>query len=66
MESFQSQNSESEKIIRELRSREEDMTETIRSKDSQLGVLRVRYTELEGELASKAKEIESIRSESER
>ncbi len=42
------------------------MTETVKSKDSQLSVLRVRYTELEVELASKSREIESIRFESER
>ena len=61
MDSFQSQKKQSEKIIRELKSLEQDMTETIRSKDTQLGVLRVKFTELS---ATKDKEIESNTSES--
>lgn len=66
LESFQSQNSESDKIIRELRSREEDLAETIKSKDSQLGVLRVRFSEVESELMTKRSEIDAIKVESER
>lgn len=66
LENFQNQNSENDKIIRELRSREEDMTETIKSKDSQLAVLRIRFSELETELHHKSKETETIKLESER
>lgn len=66
LESFQSQNSESDKIIRELRSREEDLSETIKSKDSQLGVLRVRFSEVESELMNKKAEVDLIKAESER
>lgn len=58
--------SESDKIIRELRAREEDMNESIRSKDSQLAVLRVRFDELDNDLKSKKNEIDSLRFESER
>lgn len=66
LENFQQSNSESDKIIRELRSREEDLTESIKTKDGQLGVLRVRFSEIESELMSKRGEINSIKSESER
>jgi Rps23 Pro-64 3,4-dihydroxylase Tpa1-like proline 4-hydroxylase len=58
--------SESDKIIRELRAREEDMNESIRSKDSQLAVLRVRFDELDNDLKSKKNELDSLRFESER
>jgi hypothetical protein len=53
IEHYQSQISESDKIIRELRSREEDMSESIKSKDSQLGVLRIRFIEIENDLKAK-------------
>ena len=66
MDHFQTQISESDKIIRELRSREEDLSESIKSKDSQLAVLRVRYNENETELNLKKQEIELVRSESDR
>lgn len=66
MENFQNQISESDKIIRELRAREEDMTESIRSKDSQLAILRVRFEEQENDLKSKNNEINSLRQESDR
>lgn len=66
LENYQQQISESDKIVRELRSREEDLTETVKGKDSQLAVLRVRFTENESELMQKRSEIEALRSESER
>jgi hypothetical protein len=58
--------SESDKIIRELRAREEDMTESLRSKDAQLAILRVRFDEVDGELNAKRTEINSLKNESER
>ena len=66
LDNYQSQISESDKIIRELRAREEDMSESLRNKDSQLAILRVRFEESDNELKSKRKEIETIRQESER
>lgn len=66
LENFQNVAAESDKVVRELRSREEDLNEAIKSKDSQLAVLRVRFTEQEGELDTKRKEIERIQSESDR
>ncbi len=63
---FQSQISESDKIIRELRAREDDTNESIKSKDAQLAILRVRLNEVDGELKSKRAELESLKSESDR
>jgi chromosome segregation ATPase len=61
---YQNQISESDRIIRELRSREEDMTESIRSKDSQLAVIRIRFDEVDTALKKKQLEIEEIKQKS--
>lgn len=66
IEQYQTQISQSDKIIRELRAREEDMNESLRSKDSQLAVLRVRFDELDGELKSRQSELSGMRAESDR
>lgn len=42
------------------------MNESLRSKDSQLAVLRVRFDELDGELKSRQSELSGMRVESER
>lgn len=42
------------------------MTETIKSKDTQLAVLRVRFDETENEIKQKRSEIETLKTESER
>jgi hypothetical protein len=49
-----------------LRAREEDMTESVKSKDAQLAILRVRFEEYENDLKAKNAEINSLRIESER
>ncbi|RNA33416.1 golgin subfamily A member 5 [Brachionus plicatilis] len=66
IENYQNQVSQSDKIIRELRSREEDLNESIKSKDSQLAVFRVRLDEYDNELKNRKEDIDSLRSESER
>lgn len=66
IDTYQAQISESDKIIRELRAREEDTVESLRSKDTQLAVWRVRFDEMESEMKSKKLEIESLRNESQR
>lgn len=66
IENYQNQISQSDKIIRELRSREEDLNESIKSKDSQLAVFRVRLDEYDNELKRKKSEIDSLKSESDR
>lgn len=66
MEQYQSQVAESDRIIRELRAREDDMNEALRSKDSQLAVLRVRFEELDGELKARQADLAATRAESER
>lgn len=42
------------------------MNESIRSKDTQLAVLRVRFEDMDNEIKSKKQEIEILRTESER
>ena len=42
------------------------MNESLRSKDSQLAVLRVRFDELDGELKSRQTELNGLRAESDR
>jgi hypothetical protein len=49
-----------------LRAREEDMTESVKSKDAQLAILRVRFEEYENDIKAKNVEINSLRIESER
>ncbi len=49
-----------------MRAREEDMTESVKSKDAQLAILRVRFEEYENDLKAKNAEINSLRIESER
>lgn len=66
LDNYQSQISESDKIIRELRSREDDMSESLRNKESQLAILRVRLEESDNDLKAKRNEVNSIRQESER
>lgn len=56
----------SEEITRQLRSKEDDFTEALNAKDSQLAVLRVRVQESDQELLSKRKQIEEYQLERER
>lgn len=42
------------------------MNESLRSKDSQLAILRVRFDEVDGELKSRQSELATMRTESER
>lgn len=56
----------SEEITRQLRSKEDDFTEALNAKDSQLAVLRVRVQESDQELQSKRKQIEEYQLERER
>jgi hypothetical protein len=49
-----------------LRAREEDMSESLKSKDTQLAVLRVRFEEMDSEIKSKNTEIEALKTESQR
>ena len=42
------------------------MTETIKSKDTQLAVLRVRFDETDNEIKQKRSEIETLKTESDR
>lgn len=62
----QAQLSTSEDIARQLRMKEDDFTEALNAKDSQLAVLRVRVEETDQELQSTRKQIEEFRLERER
>lgn len=62
----QDQLSTSEEIARQLRMKEEDFTEALNAKDSQLAVLRVRMQESDQELRSKQQQIEEYQLERER
>ena len=62
----QEQLSTSEEIARQLRMKEEDFTEALSAKDSQLAVLRVRIQESDQELRSKQQQIEEYQLERER
>ena len=62
----QEQLSFSEEISRQLRMKEEDLTEALNAKDSQLAVLRVRIQESDQELRSKQQQIEEYQLERER
>jgi peptidoglycan hydrolase CwlO-like protein len=58
--------STSDQMLRELQSREADLTEALKAKDSQLGVLRVRFEETEKELQGKKTTIESLKTDKHR
>ncbi|KAJ7365414.1 Golgin sub A member 5 [Desmophyllum pertusum] len=62
----QNQLSTSEDIARQLRMKEEDFTEALNAKDSQLAVLRVRIQESDQELQSKRQQIDEYQLERER
>ena len=62
----QDQLSTSEDIARQLRMKEEDFTEALNAKDSQLAVLRIRIQESDQELHSKRQQIEEYQLERER
>lgn len=61
-----SQLSTQDSIVRELRARENDLTEALGAKDSQLAILRVRFEEAEKEVSEKKKIIEQLKGENDR
>ncbi|XP_071961984.1 golgin subfamily A member 5-like [Antedon mediterranea] len=61
-----SQMSESDAIMRQLQQREDDLMEELNAKNSQLGVLRVRFQEADEELKGKKKQVDSLLSDKER
>lgn len=61
LETAQAQLSRGDSIMRELQSREADLQETVAAKDSQIGVLRVRFEEVERELQEKNKSVDELR-----
>ena len=66
VEQHQSQLSRSDHVVRELQSKESDWLETIRAKDAQLAVLRVRLDEVDKALRSKQSLIDSVQADRDR
>ena len=66
VEQHQSQLSRSDHVVRELQSKESDWMETIRAKDAQLAVLRVRLDEVDRALSSKQSLIDSVQADRDR
>ena len=66
VEQHQSQLSRSDHVVRELQSKESDWMETIRAKDAQLAVLRVRLDEVDKALSSKQSLIDSVQADRDR
>lgn len=62
----ESQASSTDNVIRELRSREEDLSEELNAKNSQLAVLRVRLQEADQEMKSKTQQITELNCEKDR
>ncbi|XP_052270868.1 golgin subfamily A member 5-like isoform X2 [Dreissena polymorpha] len=55
--------SRSDQLVRELQNRESDLEESLRAKDTQLGVLRVRLEEADRERETRQRSLEQLQSE---
>ena len=66
LETQSSQQQRSDQIVRELQSQVADFQEALAAKDSQLGVLRVRFEESERQCSAHAQTAEDLRAHSER
>ena len=53
-------------VVREMRARESDFHESLQTKDSQLGIIRVRLEEADKELAAKKQSMEQLQVEKQR
>lgn len=65
LDHWNSQISSNDKLVRELREREKDMTAAMDAKDSQLAILKVRLQEADQELLAKQNIIEELTAENE-
>lgn len=66
MEKWNVDHSKSDRIVRELRARVDDLTEAVGAKDSQLAVLKVRLQEADQLLSSRTEALEALQSEKSR
>lgn len=66
LDHWNSQISTNDKLVRELREREKDMTAAMDAKDSQLAILKVRLQEADQELLVKQNVVEELTAENER
>ncbi|XP_027314227.3 golgin subfamily A member 5 isoform X2 [Anas platyrhynchos] len=66
VEKWNVDHSKSDRIVRELRARVDDLTEAVGAKDSQLAVLKVRLQEADQLLSSRTEALEALQSEKSR
>lgn len=66
LDHWNSQISGNDKLVRELRERENDMVAAMDAKDSQLAILKVRLQEADQELQARQNVIEELAKENER
>lgn len=66
LDQYNNSASRTDQIIRELQARENDLTQAMAAKDTQLAVLRVRLEERDQEMKVKEHEIQSLKVERER
>lgn len=62
----ESQMTGSDNVIRQLRAREDDLSEELNAKNSQLAVLRVRLQEADQQIKAKSQQMAEIESEKDR
>lgn len=65
-EKWNTDNSKSDRVVRELRAQVDDMTEAVSAKDAQLAVLKVRLQEADQLLSSRTEALEALHSEQSR
>lgn len=66
VEKWNVDHSKSDRMVRELRARVDDLTEAVGAKDSQLAVLKVRLQEADQLLSSRTEALEALQSEKSR
>lgn len=66
MEKWNADHSKSDRMVRELQARVDDLTEAVGAKDSQLAVLKVRLQEADQLLSARTEALEALQSEKSR
>lgn len=66
MEKWNADNSNNDRLVRELQAQVDDLTEAAAAKDSQLAVLKVRLQEADQLLNSRTEALESLQNEKSR
>lgn len=66
VEKWNADHSKSDRVVRELQARVDDLTEAVGAKDSQLAVLKVRLQEADQLLSARTEALEALQSEKSR